>query len=311
MSMNPSGEQYEITFGEHRAVVTEVGATLRVYRVDGMNIVAGYDADVFEDGRGNQLLPWPNRIRDGRYTFDGLTHQLPLTEADRHNAIHGLLRHVAWDTVSLTSDTVTQGVRLYPQPGWPGILEVSITHSLSSNGLRVDMLATNIGSKPFPFGYGAHPFISVGEDAVDEVTLEVPAASYLEVDERLLPVRISPVVGTEKDFRSPHTLAQVKLDTAFTDLARRPDGHARVRLSHRDRWAEVWVDETMNWFQLFTGNERRDIALAVEPMSCGPDAFSQGPTDGSAVVLQAGESCACHWGITGGRTSGSRRVSVP
>jgi len=299
VTTHPTGDQYEINFQEQRAVITEVGATLRVYSVDDRDVVSGFAEDTVQDGRGNQLLPWPNRIRDGKYNFDGVPQQLALTEADRRNAIHGLVRHVVWDLINLTADAVTQRVRLYPQPGWPGILEASITHSLSSDGLEVEVSATNIGSTPIPFGYGAHPFFTVGEETVDDIVLELPAASYLEVDDRLLPLRVSPVEGTEKDFREPSPLGKVSLDSAFTDLIRGADGRARVKLSRGDRYAELWVDETMGWLQVFSGNERRDIALAVEPMSCGPDAFNPGPTGADLIVLQPGESFLGRWGIAG------------
>lgn len=299
MVARPTGEQYEINLQGQRAVVTEVGATLRVYSVDGLDVISGYAEDVFEDGRGNQLLPWPNRIRDGRYVFDGVLQQLALNDGARCNAIHGLVRHAVWQLVSLKGDAVTQQVRLYPQPGWPGVLEAAITHRLGPEGLTVEVSAANIGSTAFPFGYGAHPFFTVGEDVVDDICLEVPASSYLEVDERLLPLRLSPVGGTEYDFREPAPLGPVRLDTAFTDLDRGSDGLARVRVSLRERWAELWVDETIGWLQVFTGNERRDIAVAIEPMTCGPDVFNPGPTSRDRVVLQPGERFDCRWGITG------------
>jgi len=297
---HPTGDQYEITFQEQRAVVTEVGATLRVYSVDGRDVISGFAEDaVIKGGRGNQLLPWPNRIRDGKYTFAGVPQQLDLSEPKRHNAIHGLARHVAWDLMDFTGDSVTQRVRIYPQSGWPGTLEASITHTLSSDGLEVKVSATNIGSTALPFGYAAHPYFTVGEDVVDDIVLELPAGSYLEVDDRLLPVRLSPVEGTEKDFRSPHSLGSVGLDTAFTDLTRDPDGRARVKLSLGNRYAEMWADETMGWLQVFTGDERRDIALAVEPMTCGPNAFNPGPTEADVVVLEPGESFLGRWGVVG------------
>src|SRR3712207_5888769 len=135
---NPTGEQYEIVSGAHRAVVTEVGATLRAYTVDGRHVVRGFEADeVVRKGRGQQLLPWPNRIRDGRYTFAGTEQQLALSEPKRHNAIHGLVRHVAWNVTEQSADSVTQRVRVYPEPGWPGIVEASITHAVSDLGLEV------------------------------------------------------------------------------------------------------------------------------------------------------------------------------
>ena len=300
MTTNPTGDQYEITFQEQRAVITEVGATLRVYSVDGRDVVSGFAEDeVVHGGRGNQLLPWPNRIRDGRYTFNGVPQQLALTEPKRHNAIHGLVRHVVWDLMDFTGDAVTQRVRVYPQPGWPSALEASITHTLSSDGLEVKVTAINIGSEPVPFGYAAHPYFTVGEAEVDEVQVTIPAASYLEVDDRLLPLRISPVTGTDKDLRAGTALGSTNLDTAMTDLARDTDGRWRATLRLGDRFAELWADETMNWLQIFTGGPYRDWSLAVEPMTCGPDAFNPGPTHDGMIVLAPGESYTGSWGVRG------------
>jgi aldose 1-epimerase len=300
VTTHPTGDQYEITFQEQRAVITEVGATLRVYSVDGRDVIAGFAEDeVVHGGRGMQLLPWPNRIRDGVYTFDGVEQQLALSEPTRHNAIHGLVRHIAWDLMDFTGDAVTQRVRVYPQPGWPGILEATITHSLGPDGLEVRVGATNIGSTPVPFGYAAHPYFTVGESAVDDIVLELPAASYLDVDDRLLPIELVGVEGREQDFRSPHPLGSVNLDTAYTDLTRGEDGRARVRMSLGDRYAEMWCDGSYGWLQVFTGEHRRDINLAVEPMTCGPDAFNPGPTSEGRIVLEPGASFSGRWGVVG------------
>jgi aldose 1-epimerase len=300
VTTHPTGDQYEITFQEQRAVVTEVGATLRTYSVDGRDVVSGFGEDeVVRGGRGMQLLPWPNRIRDGKYTFRGVDQQLALTEPKRHNAIHGLVRHVVWDLMDFTGDAVTQRVRVYPQPGWPSALESTITHSLSPDGLEVRVTATNIGATAVPFGYAAHPYFTVGEDVVDDIVLELPASQYLEVDDRLLPIELRSVEGREQDFRTAHPLGEVNLDTAFTDLRRDPDGRARVKMSRGDRYTEMWADERLGWLQVFTGDHRRDIALAVEPMTCGPNAFNAGPTEADVVVLEPGETFEAHWGVVG------------
>lgn len=281
-------------------MVTEVGAILRVYSVDGRDVIAGFGEDeVVQKGRGMQLLPWPNRVRDGQYTFAGVRQQLDLTEPERHNAIHGLVRHVVWDLMDFTGDAVTQRVRVYPQPGWPGILEATVTHSLSPDGLQVSVSAKNIGSTPVPFGYAAHPYFSVGESVVDDIVLEVPAARYLEVDDRLLPIELRSVEGREQDFRSAHPLGSVVLDTAFTDLRRDPDGRARVTLRLGDRYAEMWCDGSYGWLQVFTGEHLRDINLAVEPMTCGPNAFNPGPTEDDVIVLEPGASFSGAWGVVG------------
>jgi aldose 1-epimerase len=297
----PTGEQYEIISASHRAVVTEVGATLRGFSVDGRDVVRGFALDEMSSaGRGQNLIPWPNRIRDGRYIFNGVGQQLALSEPPRHNATHGLARHVPWVLIDKQPDAVTNRVRIHPQPGWPGTLEAMITHRVGENGLTVTVEATNIGADTLPFGYGAHPYLTVGESTVDEVAVTAPAASYLEVDDRLLPIKISSVDGTVYDLRRGPVLGSVSLDTAMTELARDPDGRWRVKLALGDRYAELWGDETMRWMQIFTGGPNRDWSIAVEPMTCGPDAFNPGPTHGDMKVLAPGETFVGQWGISGG-----------
>jgi aldose 1-epimerase len=300
MSAPPTGEQYEIISGTRRAVVTEVGATLRSFSVDGRDVVRGFGVDeMSRAGRGQNLIPWPNRIRDGRYTFRGVTQQLPLSEPARHNASHGLARYVPWVLVEKKTDAVTNRVHIHPQPGWPGTLQAMITHRVGEDGLTVTVEATNMGAEELPYGYGAHPYLTVGEATVDEVAVTLPGASYLEVDDRLLPVKISPVDGTAYDLRGGPVLGPVILDTAMTDLSRDPDGRWRVTLVLGDRYAELWGDETMRWTQIFTGGPNRDGSIAVEPMTCGPDAFNPGPTHGDMKALAPGETFIGHWGITG------------
>jgi len=301
VSAAPTGEQYEISSGRHRAVITEVGATLRGFSVDGRDVVRGFGVqDMISGGRGQNLIPWPNRIRDGRYTFNGATQQLALTEPARHNASHGLARYLPWVLIDKKADAVTNRVRIHPQPGWPGTLESTITHQLTQDGLMVTVEATNLGATELPFGYGAHPYLTVGESTVDEIALTVPAASYLEVDDdRLLPLKLSPVQGTAYDLRDGRVLGSMSLDTAMTDLARDADGRWRVRLVLGDRYAELWGDETMRWTQVFTGGPKRDGSLAVEPMTCGPDAFNAGPTHDDMKVLAPGEVFIGRWGISG------------
>jgi aldose 1-epimerase len=300
VSVPPTGEQYEIISGPHRAVVTEVGATLRSFSVESRDVVRGFGVDdMSRAGRGQHLIPWPNRIRDGRYVFNGVTQQLGLTEPARNNASHGLVRYVPWVLVDKKVDSVTSRVRIHPQPGWPCTLEAMITHQVSADGLTVTVEATNIGADELPFGYGAHPYLTVGESTVDDVSLTVPAGSYLEVDDRLLPTKISPVDGTIYDLRPGPVLGSTSLDTAMTDLVRDPDGRWRVKVVLGERYAELWGDEAMKWTQIFTGGPNRDWSIAVEPMTCGPDAFNPGPTHGDMKVLAPGESFVGQWGISG------------
>jgi aldose 1-epimerase len=302
----PSGEQWTIRHGDHQVVVVEVGGGLRSYAFQGRDVLAGYSQDVrCRAGRGQLLMPWPNRIRDGRYSFAGQGNQLALTEPDRGNAIHGLVRWAIWSVTEQTEDTLTLGYRLRPQQGWEWSLDLSVTYALTATGLSVTPRASNVGTDAAPFGFGAHPYLSVGEDRVDEVRVGIPAAAFLEVDDRLLPLGATGVEGTDQDFRQPRVLGKQALDTAFTNVVADPDGYWRVTLTHphTGRVATLWADaKAYQWLQVFTGDSlpqtaRRVSGIAVEPMTCPPNAFNSGD---DLLVLEPGQEFTAPWGITPG-----------
>ena len=297
---NPTGRQLDLVLGDQEATVTELGAGLRRYAVGGRHVVKGYAADeAVSGGRGQQLVPWPNRIRDGRYPWAGKTQQLVLTEPPRHNASHGLARYVPWTVVDQGDDHVASELTMFTQPGWPGVLHARLTYRLTGDGLHVTLEATNVGETDLPFGYGAHPYLTVGEDTVDEVRVTLPAASLLEVDDRMLPVAVTPVAGSGLDLRDGSPVGDRVLDTAYTDLERDANGGWTVVLERGDRRSELWADASFGWAQVFTGEKRRDVGLAVEPMTCGPDAFNEGPTHAGMRTLAPGESATYRWGIRG------------
>jgi aldose 1-epimerase len=296
----PSGDQFEITFGHQQAVVVEVGGGLRTYSADGHAVLDGYGLDEqCSSGRGQLLAPWPNRIQDGRYEFDGQHHQLPLTEPEHGNAIHGLVRWSSWDVVEREPDRVVMKHVIHPQPGYPFTLSLSVEYALSDDGLSVRTTATNVGADACPYGCGAHPYLTLGTATIDALELRSPSRTVLVHDERDLPVGSEAVEGTEFDFRVARPIADTKLDNAFTDLERDADGRARASLADpaTGRELTLWVDEHYPYLMLFTGDPLPDVnrrALAVEPMTCPPNAFRTGD---SVIRLASGESAAGAWGI--------------
>jgi aldose 1-epimerase len=302
--ISPSGEQIEIVAGDQQAVVVEVGGGLRSYTVGGRDLVDGYRADeMSSSGRGQMLIPWPNRLQDGSYDFDGRRHQLPLNEPQRHNAIHGLVRWVAWTASAREPHRVVMEYLLYPQPGYPFSLRLSIEYTLSDSGLRVRTTATNVGIAPCPYGSGAHPYLTLGTAAVDPLMLRVPARTVLRSDERGLPIGTQGVEDTPYDFRQPRRIGSTTLDHAFTDLERDEDGLARVGLQDPDRGIEIslWVEESYRYLMVFTGDPLPDVgrrSLAVEPMTCPPNAFRSGD---ALIRLEPGSSFTSTWGIAHGR----------
>lgn len=299
--ISPSGEQWEINHGDQRLTVVGVGGGIRSYDAGGRPVLHGYPADARADaGRGELLMPWPNRIRDGKYTFNDKLQQLSLTEPARHNATHGLVRWQQWALIERTNSTLIVGFRLMPCPGWDGIVDLAVRYALGDDGLTVTPSATNVGSVAVPFGFGAHPYLTVGENSVDELTLSVPGNKYLTVDEQLIPTGSRPVDGTAYDFRDPRPIAEAQLDTAFTDLQAGDDGRWRVSVSSGARSTTLWGEaDSFPYTQVFTGDSlpadrARHTGVAVEPMSCPANAFATGK---SLVVLEPGDRWSASWGI--------------
>jgi aldose 1-epimerase len=297
----PSGRQFELVCGEQHAVVVEVGGGLRVYSLGGRDVLHGYAVDeVCSAGRGQMLIPWPNRVQDGRYEFAGRRHQLALTEPELHNAIHGLVRWAAWTVGAREPDRVVLEHLLRPQPGYPFSLALRIEYLLTEEGLRVVTSATNVGADRCPFGSGAHPYLTVGTASIDDAILTAPARTVLQEDDRGIPVGVESVDGREYDFRRPRPIGSTRLDHCFTDLERDEDGRARVELRHPDEGAAVtlWVDANHSYLMLFTGDPLPEIdrrSLAVEPMTCPPNAFGTGE---ALLTLEPGASCVSEWGIS-------------
>jgi aldose 1-epimerase len=250
-------------------------------------------------GRGQILIPWPNRPEDGSYEFDGRRHQLPLNEPERHNAIHGLVRWVAWNATAREQHRIVMEHILHPQPGYPFSLRLGIEYSLSEIGLRVRTTATNVGTDRCPYGSGAHPYLTLGTPTIDRLILRLPARAVLRSDERGLPVGREAVEDTEYDFRTPRRISSTALDHAFADLERDQDGLARVELRDPDRETRVslWVDESYPYLMLFSGDPLCDVrrrSLAIEPMTCPPNAFRTGD---ALIALEPGSSFTSTWGI--------------
>lgn len=279
-----------------------VGGGIRSYTVGGDPVIDGYGpTETCTAGRGQLLLPWPNRLGDGHYGFEGLELQAPLTEPEHHNAIHGLVRWCPWTVSDVSANRVRLDFRLHPQPGWAWILDVSVTYTLSEQGLEVHTAAQNLpgGAGPCPFGAGWHPYLAAFGGVVDDTVLTVPAGTAYVADERGLPTGTRAVGGSDVDFRSGRRIGPAQLDTAFTDLTRGGDGRAVVRLARGDRVVDLWMDAAYTHVMVFSGDtvpepHRRRRGLAVEPMTCAPDMLRSG--DGRLVLEESGRFEA-GWGL--------------
>ncbi|HEY2791383.1 MAG TPA: aldose 1-epimerase family protein [Micromonosporaceae bacterium] len=298
---SPSGVQWEIEFGDQRAVIVEVGGGLRSYTSAGAEVVDGYALDELCPGSAGQVLqPWPNRVRDGKFSFGGVDQQLTLSEPALHNAIHGLTRWLTWHATAQSAESVTVECDLPAQPGYPWPLRLVTTWTLGPDGLCVDHEATNVGGAACPFGLGVHPYLHIEGVAVDDLRLTLPAHSRLLVDGRLLPMGEAKVAGGPFDFSEGRRIGDARMDTAFGDVRPEDDGllHARLETADGSRARELWADGAFHWLQAYTGDtlhgERVRRSVAIEPMTCPPDAFRSGR---DVVTIEPGESWRGSWGL--------------
>ncbi len=235
-------------------VVVEVGGGVREWN----GVLLGYAADeMCTAGRGQVLAPWPNRLAEGRYEWDGAELQLPVNEVTNGSAIHGLVRWASWRAVEQEPSRVVLEHVLHPQPGYPFALRLRVEYRLAESGLAVRTEAENLGNRAAPFGAGHHPYVIAATGRVDDLLLGGESIGERQVDE-----------------------------------TRHVPGGWRVGVGD----VTVWADEAWPWQQVFTG-DLPDIGrrgLAVEPMTCPPQALRTGE---GVIRLEPGESWSGGWGI--------------
>jgi aldose 1-epimerase len=302
LRIHGSGDQVVLSAGDMRLTVVTWGGGMRELACGDWAVLDGYGIDEpAPGGHGQPLIPWPNRLEGGRYEFRGHTYQVPLTEPDKRNALHGFARWMNWTVEEQTADRAVLGVTMYPRSGYPFLLRVTIEYTIAPDGVRVVTTALNAGHEALPYGHGFHPYVTVGAPLIDECTLAIPADSWLRTDERQIPTAVEPVEGTRYDFRHARIVGAEHLDTAFTELQRDAGGLARVQLSRPDgsRSIAVWMDASYSHVMAYSGDQLADAArrrrsLAVEPMTCAPNAFQTGA---GLQVLEPGGQSVSAWGI--------------
>jgi aldose 1-epimerase len=297
-----AGDVRTLAWRDQRAVVGEVGATLRSYSAGDEEILDGQGpTGIVSGGRGQVLAPWPNRLEDGSFTFAGTTAQAALDEPERRNAIHGLVRWLAWTVTDEGAAMIRLSCPLAAQPAYPFVLDLSVTYALGESGLTVTTQAANAGDRALPFGIGFHPYLRAPGGSVDGTCLTLPASRRLLLDERGLPTGDQPVEGTDYDFRGGRAIGSARLDDCFCGLDRGEDGRVEIAIAgaHGDDGVVLWADRAFGWIMCYTGDtlgevSRRRQSVAIEPMTCPPNALRTGV---GVVRVEQGESFVARWGI--------------
>ncbi|MET0757635.1 MAG: aldose 1-epimerase family protein [Mycobacterium sp.] len=293
-----TGDQFHLTRGPWRAVITELAAGLRSLSVNGVELTPSYpETTIAPLGAGIVLVPWPNRVRDGLWQLNGAAQQLDITEVSRGNASHGLLRNTPYRVAAQDAASVTLTAAINPQHGYPFLLDTSVRYELVNDGLRVTHRITNQTEAAAPVALGTHPFLQIEGVPTEQLTLTVNAASRYQVDERKVPTGQVPVDG-DFDLRSGRLVGELDLDTTFGEVTTR-DGVAATLSAPDGRTLSLLMDESFSYVQVFTPREYplasgKGLAVAVEPMTAPGNAFNSG--DGLRW-LEPGETWTAVWGI--------------
>lgn len=279
-----------LSFDAQRAVVSPWGASLRRYFLmdaDGRetDILWGYSGgSQKKGGQGDVLIPFPGRIAEGRYAFDGEAFQLERNDKEGPNAIHGFVRALPWNVVRAEANIAVCDIRLdaeqYGRQGYPFSLAIRVTYWLDGKGLSCSFRIQNAGTRTAPVGVGFHPYFTVGSALVDEAEAKIPAASYLEFSDQLVPTgKIIPAAGSEWDFRNFRQIGQMRFNHCYVQLDRDAAGMATASLRHagNGRVIDVTMDRSFSAIVVYTGDAIADAprrACAIEPMTCASDAFN-------------------------------------
>lgn len=294
-----TGMQYRLERAGAEAIVVGLAGALRTYRVGGQDFTEPYGEDEIPPaGNGIQMSPWPNRVADARWELDGQVQQLDVTEPSRGHASHGLLRNTQLMLESKTPHRVSLRGEIHPQHGWPFRLTHRVSYALAEDGsLTVTQSLTNHSVQAAPVAFGSHPFLRIGDVPSDELTLTVDAAQWIEADERLIPVGVRDVAGTQADFRDGRRVGADPVDVCLTGLAPATSGRHEAHLRAPDgRTLTLWSDPVFAYTHVFVTDRLpgRDAAVAVEPMTAPADALNSGQ---GLHRLEPGQSLTGSWGL--------------
>ena len=280
--------------GDARLAVDLRGGGLRRLVVDDWDVLDGYPAGAVPAGwRGAVLVPWPNRVRDGRWSWHDRELQLDVHSVDQPNAMHGLVAWQPWQVLERGQTSTTVGTTLEPHPGYPFRLAVAVDYELGPDRLAVTVRVRNVGTAEAPVGVGMHPSLHVGaneDGGIGGAELTVPARTALETEGGL------PTGGRQRFHGDVGRIGHRALDTPLTDLERDADGWARLRVRGPLGELELAADESWPWLQVYTGDTmpegQRRRSLAVEPMTCPPNALADGA---DLLVLEPGGEWSGTW----------------
>lgn len=230
-------------------------------------VIALIDNKAFNSFESSLLFPFPNRLAEGKYSFENTSYQFPLNDFGRPNALHGLIHNKEFRLVDKQEDLLQFAYEYAGNaPYYPFPFRLEITYLIKENELELNITIKNLGFGKMPCGFGWHPYfdISISERPC---WLKLPSVNKIEVDQNLIPI------GKEEEdleFKNFQSVEEKKLDNCYR--LERIAERSSVFLKYPELGTiEVWQDGNCPFIQVFKPDER---TMAIEPMTCGIDAFN-------------------------------------
>lgn len=264
--------------GDSFSIVPAFGANLLDLKFNNISVLDGYQTpeELVKNSWSKNIIlfPFPNRLRDGQYTHEGVTYKFDINNADTQNAIHGFSKDVPMTVANVTTDAQEGSITCeYQHDGahkaYPFKFIFKITFILRGSALEIEMQFTNHENKPIPVGLGWHPYFRISEKS-DDTALQMPDCQLIMIDERMLPTGKKQAF---KDFETLKKIGSTFLDNGF--YINNQEENAEVILQSKLGMLTYWQETgaaKWNYVQVFTPPHRQSIA--IEPMTCNMDAFN-------------------------------------
>ena len=294
--MNES--HFTLSRGEYHCGIHSQGASLVSLAYQGKDFIPKPPAHgPFQAYHGSIIAPWPNRVRDGMYSFQGAQYELETNEESTGNALHGYSAALDWDCVVSTPDGVTLATTVGGTSGYPWQIQLKATYQLDNQGLSLLIGASNLSSEEAPFGFAFHPYFLIPGAISSNLKLRTSASTVVIPDEdRLLPLVEKRVERTPFDFREGRSAELPFLDHAFSEFEWDKNGYSSADVYMEDSYRlRISWNSTLSWLQLHRPlDPSKQPALVVEPMTCPPDALNSGR---DLALLGPGDEIAAHINI--------------
>jgi aldose 1-epimerase len=237
------------------------------------------------------MYPFPSRVYQGIYQFEGVAHALPMNETALNNALHGFVhpkpfRVIQQEATPRHALLTIQHDYVGDVPGYPFPFALMVTYVLSETGLTVAFQATNTGTSRCPAAFGWHPYFALNNVPIDELEISIPAKAEVCLDGHMIPTHKQDVPNNQQGMFS---LRDTQLDTPW--LADFGQADTQGYVTTRLRWPaenltlEVAQNEAFPYIVIYTP-PRRD-RIAIEPQTANVNAFNN---QENLTILNPGES---------------------